>query len=606
MFRIFVLLLLVLLTPEWLSAQLPAFPGAAGYGRFATGGRGNGATGRVAIVTTLEDDVDNPPEGSFRWAVQQGVETVINPIFGEMEVKRPLTIVFEVGGVIELQGDLRVNRNDLTIAGQTAPGDGICFSGATINFGGSQNLIVRYIRSRPGDEAGDNTDGFRLENGGNFIIDHCSFSWAIEETTHFSSNRNTTVQYCIISESLYNSVHHKGARGYATQWGGEYASYHHNLLAHHNSRMPRINGSNSNDIESLVDYRNNVHYNWRSNGAFYGGEWEATAGRGFSSVNVVNNYFIPGPATSNPIFARPSLNRTGVDLDGYAKWYFDGNVMEGNAEMTADNWKGVDVQEVGSKENIYAGEVQLKTADIDGLPGELEDYASYTETADDALETVLASVGSSFPVRDVIDARVIAELMGEVPIVRYRHESPGGLVSPLLGLESGLIDTPMNLLPENEQVSGAAWKVYRTVSADQAPIDTDRDGIPDAWELQFGLDPNDPGDSKELHPETGYSYLEMYLFDLIGEEVSTSLANGSRSISSVQILSNPVREVLSFQAEDWVVEAEILGLSGQKLLRTAIKGQHGTLGVRTLPAGVYVLKVRFLDGRQSFRKFVKQ
>ena len=206
----------------------------------------------------------------------------------------------------------------------------------------------------------------------------------------------------------------------------------------------------------------------------------------------------------------------------------------------------------------------------------------------------------------MIDARVIAELKGEVPIVRYRHESPGGLVSPLLGLESGLIDTPMNLLPENEQVSGAAWKVYRTVSADQAPIDTDRDGIPDAWELQFGLDPNDPGDSKELHPETGYSYLEMYLFDLIGEEVSTSLANGSRSISSVQILSNPVREVLSFQAEDWVVEAEILGLSGQKLLRTAIKGQHGTLGVRTLPAGVYVLKVRFLDGRQSFRKFVKQ
>jgi pectate lyase len=223
--------------------------------------------------------------GSLRWALSQGVDIVVNPILGPIQVKRPLTVVFRVGGVINLKGELRISRNNLTLAGQTAPGDGICIRGATVNFSGSRNVIVRYLRFRPGDELGQETSAFRIENGGNFIIDHCSMSWAIEETTHFSSNDSTTVQWCIISESLYNSIHKKGERGYGTQWGGEYASYHHNLLAHHVSRMPRINGSNGNDLEALVDYRNNVNYNWGSTGAFYGGEWENTGGAGFCHTN---------------------------------------------------------------------------------------------------------------------------------------------------------------------------------------------------------------------------------------------------------------------------------------------------------------------------------
>ena len=216
---------------------------------------------------------------------------------------------FRVGGVINLKGELRAQRHNLTIAGQTAPGDGICFRGATVNFGGSQNVIIRYIRFRPGDELGAETSALRIENGANFIIDHCSMSWGIEETTHFSSNDNTTVQWCILSESLYNSIHKKGERGYAAQWGGEYASYHHNLLAHNRSRMPRINGSNENDVEALVDYRNNVNYNW--GGLIYGGEFEGTPNcTGFSHVNLVNNYFIPGPASEENSFACP-FNKQG-------------------------------------------------------------------------------------------------------------------------------------------------------------------------------------------------------------------------------------------------------------------------------------------------------
>ena len=261
-------------------AQPLAFPGAEGYGRFASGGRGDGTNGVVVEVTNLLDDATNPPEGSFRWALKQGIGYVDHPILGQIATPLPLTVIFKVGGVISLATEIRVQRSNLTIAGHTAPGDGICFRGGTLNFSGSKNVIVRHIRSRPGDELGEETSAFRIENGGNFIIDHCSFSWAIEETTHFSASDNLTVQWCIISESLYNSTHKKGPRGYGTQWGGEYASYHHNLLAHHNSRMPRINGSNKDDLEALVDYRNNVNYNWLSSGAFYGGEWENTNGEG--------------------------------------------------------------------------------------------------------------------------------------------------------------------------------------------------------------------------------------------------------------------------------------------------------------------------------------
>ncbi|MGQ1948222.1 T9SS type A sorting domain-containing protein [Geofilum sp. OHC36d9] len=582
------------------NAQLIAFPGAHGYGRFASGGRGNGTSGRVAIVTNLEDDLENPPEGSFRWALQQGVDVVINPYVGEIEVKRPLTIVFQVGGVINLKGDIRVQRDNLTIAGQTALGDGVCFRGATLNFSGSNNLIVRYIRSRPGDELGEEVSAFRIENGSNFIIDHCSFSWAIEETTHFSSNNGTTVQWCIISESLYNSIHKKGARGYGTQWGGEYASYHHNLLAHHNSRMPRINGSNSNDVESLVDYRNNINYNWGSVGAFYGGEWEGTNGLGFSHVNVVNNYFKPGPATpSDPIFARPSLNRSGVTLDGYAKWFFDGNTMEGDEIISVDNWSGVDGSEVGGIDNIQSDEVLLKTVEIQDISGYLENYDQYTETAAQAWETVLANAGAVLPMRDAIDARVVAETKGEIPIVRYAYTTVDDQTTPLKGVTSGIIDTQVNLVSPSDPEGTTAWDVYSTSTSELAPVDTDRDGIPDEWEIINGLNYQDETDGRILSA-SGYSWLELYLFDLSGEDVPTEV-KFTETNNDVCFYPNPVADKLFISTYAYLIKVELYNSTGLLLAVFKNIDSIGQISLTDLYPGVYIIRV-YLEGNQILTK----
>ena len=571
----------------WTTAQTVAFPGAEGYGRFATGGRGEDA--EVVIVTNLDDDADNPPEGSFRWALQQAVEEREDPIIGTYLFKLPLTVVFEVGGIIELDDELRVNRNNLTVAGQTAPGDGICFRGHTVNFSGSHNVIIQHLRFRPGDEQGEVTSAFRIENGGNFIIDHCSMSWAIEETTHFSSCRDITIQWCIVSESLFSSFHPKGNRGFATQWGGEYASYHHNLLAHHVSRMPRINGSNDNDIESLVDYRNNVHYNWRSTSAFYGGEWEGTNGQGFCHTNVVNNYFKPGPGNvGTPIFARPSLNRQDVPLDGYAGWYFDGNVMVGDPEITADNWLGVSGATVGGIENIRSDDLFVQS---DGV---LEQYDTYTQSATDAYQSVLAYSGAILPVRDAIDERVIAEVREEIPIERYEFQSPVIGYSPLAGVVTGIIDTPVNLVPDSLRDEMSAWDVYATTN--DAPLDTDRDGMPDTWEIANGLDPMDYSDFSTI-TETGYSNLELYIHQM----AVTSTEEIELAGKLLKVFPNPSSGQLNIQSEYTIVQVELYNLSGQ-LVRTFNGSLINSIDVEGLPAGMYVLKAATQDHQLLSKK----
>ncbi len=574
-------------------AQVIAFPGAEGYGRFATGGRGDGNNNRneVIEVTTLEDDAENPPEGSLRWAFKQAIEEREDPILGTYLYPLPITVVFRVGGVINLQDELRVDRNNITIAGQTAPGDGICIRGATVNFSGSNNLIIQHIRFRPGDEQGYITSAFRIENGGNFIIDHCSMSWTIEEATHFSSNSHSTVQWCIISESLYSSYHPKGSRGYATQWGGEYASYHHNLLAHHNSRMPRINGSNPNDIESLVDYRNNVNYNWRSTGAFYGGEWENTNGQGFCHTNVVNNYFKPGPATSGTvIFARPSLNRQDIPLDGYAGWFFSGNIMEGYPNLTNDNWLGVDGSEVGGTNNIRSDEEFVQS------DGELEMYDNYTHSAENAYDAVLNYAGAILPVRDAIDARVVAEVAGEVPVVRYEYLAGDTLETPVTGTSSGIIDTPANLVPDSLQETTTAWDIY-TTSTD-APLDTDHDGIPDDWELAHNLDPMNYDDGRII-TGNGYSNLEIYLHGLL----VTSTHDVEEAITNFKIYPNPTSGQLTIESDQPIVRVDILGLEGKHLMTVENDGGISTIQVsRELPVGIYILKASTVENLSITRK----
>ena len=229
--------------------KLLAFPGAEGGGCYVTGGRG----GKVYHVTTLEDDAKNP--GSLRYAVDQ---------------KGPRTIVFDVAGTIELKSDLVVNNGDLTIAGQTAPGDGICLRNYCFHIK-TDNVIVRYIRSRLGDDSGAETDAAWARNQKDIIVDHCSFSWSVDETASFYGVENFTMQWCYITESLAASTHVKGAHGYGGLWGGNKASYHHNLLAHHYSRTPRLVGNDEFPEKCLIDMRNNVIYNWGPVLGCYGG-----------------------------------------------------------------------------------------------------------------------------------------------------------------------------------------------------------------------------------------------------------------------------------------------------------------------------------------------
>lgn len=577
-------------------AQTPAFPSAEGYGRFATGGRGDGEKAFVVAVTTLEDDPSNPAVGSIRWAVKQGTETITHPILGKITFDRPLTIVFRVGGVINLKEDLRVNRNDLTIAGQTAPGDGICFRGGTLNFSGCHNLIVRYLRSRPGDELGLETSAFRIENGGNFIIDHCSFSWAIEETTHFSSDTSLTVQWCIISESFYETFHKKGARGYGAQWGGQYASYHHNLMAHHNSRTPRINGSNENDVFALVDFRNNVNYNWANTGALYGGEWMKTNGLGFAKTNMVNNYFLPGPAAPSTLyFAQPYQGDVGD-----AQWYVHGNIMVSNSDKTNDNWLGIDPSRVGSLDKIKKDIVAVR------YDGTLEDYDRYTQNTEDAYRSVLENVGATLPKRDVIDTRVIAEINEEIPIIRYAYTDTAGKTSPAKGLTSGIIDTQRNLVSQTDRDAGkTAWDVYESTSSDQAPLDSDNDGMPDNWETSNGLNPNDGTDFKLL-TASGYTNLEVYCIELTGETIPTDNEEILLPNTALKIYPNPVTDQLNFETTKTIKRVEIYDLFGK--LVYARKLNHNNYKIKTseFNVGTFFVKVSYASNTAETYTFIKK
>ena len=533
-------------------AQTLAFPTAEGFGAYASGGRG----GKVVEVTNLEDDGTNPSEGSLRWALQQ------HP--GE-----PITVIFKVSGIIDLNAQLRCKRNGFTIAGQTAPGDGICIRGNKVNFGGSTNFIIRHLRFRVGVKVSASGLGsIGIENASNFILDHCTFGWSGEENMTIYDNTLTTIQWCIVHEGLYHSTHDKGNRGYGSQWGGQSATYHHNLLAHNYSRSPRFNGARSNDINVLIDYVNNVNYNWGKQNAPYGGDIDAKGKT--HRVNMVNNYHKPGPArpaNKSSYFVQSSYHKEQTPSK-VAVWWMDGNIMEGNEASTNNNYLALDRSQ-------YPAEVRDQM--IASEPFEVP-YAVKTETAEQAFASVLAGAGA-FP-RDRVDARIVDEV-----------ETGTAAGSGTLGQNLGIIDDP-------EVVGG-----YPDYETRDVPLDSDKDGMPDAWETENGLNPNDPADGNKL-TVSGYTALEAYLNGLVGEEIEldfgTSITSEKSNNNVLYFLNG---DVLNLSSEKPVSAIRILDTLGRT--RTSRSGNIQTVNLSDLPAGVYILEVTHDDNGKFVAKINK-
>ena len=439
---------------------VPAFPGAEGYGGMTRGGRG----GKVILVTNLNDS----GPGSLREAC---------------ETEGPRIVVFRVSGTITLESRLTISNPYITIAGQTAPGDGICMKRYPLSINASE-VIIRYIRVRLGDETENDADAISGRYHKNIIIDHVSASWSVDETVSIYYCENVTIQWCLISESLYNAGHAKGTHGFGGIWGSNYSTYHHNLLAHHSSRNPRFaSGCGYND------YRNNVVYNWGYNSA-YGGEkqHQDSAEFNFTVVNMVANYYKPGPATRPGEVAHRIVNPSSGDrADSFGKWYVADNVVHGNPTVTADNWDG-GVHPEGGNSHIAGLKLDQPFA---ATP-------INQHTAEEAYSSVLESVGASLPKRDTIDARIVDETRnGYATYEGDTYKSKARV--PDTSKKCGIIDS-------QKDVGG--WPELKSLPA---PVDSDSDGMPDAWEKQYGLDPHNVSDASKDKDRDGYTNIEEYL-----------------------------------------------------------------------------------------------
>lgn len=441
--------------------KILAFPGAEGPAKYAKGGRTRSNT-QVYHVTNLNAD----GEGSLADAVSQS---------GRI-------IVFDVGGTIHLKKPLHIDG--VTILGQTAPGDGITIADANVDVNSSS--IIRYLRVRLGIVNGLESDTF----GGTAwesIIDHCSASYSVDECMTFYKTGNTTVQNCIISESLKNSIHSKGAHGYGGIWGGTNSGYYHNLMASHDSRTPRLDR----EIQG-TDVRNNIIYNWGQTNSAYGAESVTYDGEYIditSTVNWINNYYKPGPGTAaklkNRIFDISSTE------DAPSKMYFAGNYMVGDAAVTADNTKGI---------RIASG----KGVEFLSEPVEMT-YTIPEETAEETYAALLSHVGASLPRRDETDARIVDDVINGTGRIIDAVEEVGGIT-----------DYPA---------------VYRKFE------------IPQEWKDQHGMGDHGEGDIIESGEYAGYTWIEAYVNEWTEQQTAPTNPHVVVSEPAIPSLSSSIRGI---------------------------------------------------------------
>lgn len=517
--------------------DLVSFPGAEGYGRFTTGGRMiDGRGSKVYYVTRLDDCADNNlVEGTFRWAVKSGDDT-------------PRTVLFKVAGTIYLTSKLSGLKPNLTIAGQTAPGGGICLAGYQMKL--PSNSIVRHIRFRAGDlpsnsnaNNGNSMSMLDVENVQNIILDHCTFAWSMEENITMYDCNYTTVQWCIFSESLYNSGNTKGARAYGAQWGGEHGTMHHCLFAHNVSRSPRFNGvrASVNDRQVDSEFINNVIYNWGNHNSVYGGECSAGGATDYNRTYMINNYYRPGPATkAGTSNGRHFVRPTGGNINEVGEWYLSGNKFEtgskwaGSAafwrddileKVNADNYWGF-LTEKGRGIHFWSLSPSQELYDTKLLKSLPEGYqlTMSPETADEAYDKVVTQAGASLPRYDEVDARILAEAAGEID-PQFRGDYG----------QLGIIDTPYDITlqshdefaalreEDNQEIDVTCYPRLQPEAKDYAcqVVDTDGDGLPDAYETEVGLNPNDSSDGAAL-TTSGYSNLELFLNGVADRQIDAT------------------------------------------------------------------------------------
>lgn len=489
-----VLLYLLMLMCMPVMAQFesaPAFPGAEGHGRYTTGGRG----GKVYHVTKLTDDGS---EGTFRWACNKSGARII---------------VFDVSGTIYLKSELRLRNGNVSILGQTAPGDGICIADYPFQIS-SSNVIIRYMRFRLGNRnvkyhEGDGLGGM---DQANIIVDHCSVSWSIDECLSVYGSKNITVQWNIVDQSLVEAGHEKGAHGYGGNWGGSGASYHHNLLAHHTSRSPRLGPRPGTQTDERMDLRNNVMYNWGGNGC-YGGEG--------MNVNIVNNYYQPGPSTPSGAkgmrIAAIGIRTTSYTGHGtnpnewdkmwhvWGDYYVEGNFNSKYSEVTKDNWTYGIYNQINNSDvdNTFTAVTKDTLRASKPIP-----YGWVTtHTAYKAYGKVLDYAGASFR-RDSHDAYIVNDAL--TGTAKYTGKGCG----------TGFV---------NSQDEAGGWPELKS---EAAPLDTDGDGMPDEWETKHGLNPKGSKDQNlyNLDSKRYYTNIEVYCNSLVEEQTKAQRADAKTDI----------------------------------------------------------------------------